>query len=95
MSQPVTQPASSATPIQLLKMTLGIVVQQALYAAAKLGVADLIDKDGREVSNLAGLLKVNTPALLRLLRFLASQGVFEERTPGVFSHTELSQFLRT
>jgi hypothetical protein len=87
--------ASSATPAQLLQMSSGIVVQQALYAAAKLGLADLLNDRGRAVSDLAALMNVNAPALLRLLRLLASQGVFEETAPGTFSHTDLSHFLRT
>jgi hypothetical protein len=43
------QKSSLATPWQLLGMTNGLVIHQALYAAAKLGVADLLN-DGAETS---------------------------------------------
>ena len=35
--------ASIAPPARLLQMSNAVVVQQALYAVAKLGVADLLD----------------------------------------------------
>ena len=44
------QTSSTATPLQLLGMTNGLVIHQALYAAAKLGVADLL-KDGAQTSS--------------------------------------------
>jgi hypothetical protein len=86
---------STGTPMQLLSMSHGLVIQQALYSAAKLGVADLV-KDGPQTSSeLARELKVNESALCRILRLLASQGVFEETSPRTFVNTELSQFLRS
>jgi hypothetical protein len=87
--------SSTATPMQLLGMTHGLIIHQALYAAAKLGVADLL-KDGPQTSsNLARNLKVNESALYRILRLLASQSVFEEKSPRTFTNTELSRFLCT
>jgi len=83
----------SATPLQLLGMTNGLVIHQALYAAAKLGVADLL-KDGAQTSSeLARKLNVNESALYRILRLLASESVFEETSPQTFENTELSHFL--
>jgi hypothetical protein len=89
------QTSSTETPMQLLAMTNGLAIHQALYAAAKLGVADLL-KDGPQTSSaLAGSLHVNESALYRLLRLLASQSVFEEQSPRTFANTELSHFLCT
>lgn len=89
------QTSSTATPLQLLSMTNGLIINQALYAAAKLGVADLL-KDGVQTSSdLARKMNVNESALYRILRLLASQNVFEEKSPRRFANTELSQFLRT
>ena len=71
-------------------MTQGLIIHQALYSAAKLGVADLL-KDGQQTcSDLARTLKVNESALYRILRLLASQSVFEEKVPRTFVNTELS-----
>lgn len=89
------QTSSTTSPMQLLAMTQGLIIQQALCSAAKLGVADLL-KDGPQTSSdLARTLKVNESALYRILRLLASQSVFEEKVPRTFINTELSQFLCT
>ena len=87
--------SSTATPLQLLGMTNGLVIHQALYSAAKLGVADLLQDGPQASSDLARNLKVNEAALYRILRLLASQGVFEEKSPRTFANTELSHFLCT
>ena len=89
------QTSSAVTPAQLWRMSHGVILAQALYAAARLGIADLLDGPPRQISELAARLNVNEPALLRLMRLLATQDVFEETTPGAFTHTGLSQFLRT
>jgi hypothetical protein len=89
-----TQAACIAAPGRLMQMSSAVVLQQTLYAAAKLGLADLLEKGLRTSSDLAGHLSVNEPALLRAMRFLASQGVFEEPEPGVFKNNETSHFLR-
>lgn len=89
------QTLSTATPTQLLGMAQGLVIHQALYAAAKLGIADLLKDGPQTCAGLAGSLQVNESALYRILRLLASQSVFEEKTPRTFANTELSHFLRT
>jgi hypothetical protein len=81
--------------MQLLAMTQGLIIHQALYSAAKLGVADLLKDGPQTCSDLARTLKVNESALYRILRLLASQSVFEEKVPRTFVNTELSQFLCT
>jgi hypothetical protein len=76
-------------------MTNGLLINQALYAAAKLGIADLLKDGERTSSDLARKLQVNEPALYRILRLLASQNVFEEKSPRTFANTGLSHFLCT
>lgn len=87
--------SSTATPLQLLGMTNGLIIHQALYSAAKLGIADLLKDGAQASSDLAHKLKVNESALYRILRLLASQNVFEETSPRTFANTELSHFLCT
>jgi len=86
---------SSITPMDLLRICDGLVIQQALYAAVKLGVADLLQDGPRSTSEIAGQIEVNEPALYRLLRALATQGVFEETTGRTFANNQLSRFLCT
>jgi SAM-dependent methyltransferase len=89
------QTSSTKTPMELLSMGDGLIIQQALYSAAKLGVADLLKDGPRTASELARNLRVNESALYRILRLLASLSVFEETSPQTFANTELSQFLRS
>jgi hypothetical protein len=86
--------ATQTASMRLLQMASGVVIQQSLYAVATLGVADLLDGRPRATSELAGQLNVNESALLRIMRLLATQGVFEEAAPGVFTNTDLSNLLR-
>jgi hypothetical protein len=83
------------TPLHLLGMSHGMIIQQALYSAAALGIADLL-KDGPQTSTeLARHLQVNESALYRILRLLASQSVFEETPRRTFTNSRLSQFMRS
>jgi methyltransferase family protein len=90
-----TQAASTSTLQQLLEARNGLIIHQALCAAAKLGVADLLERGVCTTAELAGELKVNEDALYRLLRALASQGVFEETAPRTFRNLGLSCSLRS
>jgi ubiquinone/menaquinone biosynthesis C-methylase UbiE len=76
-------------------MINGFWVSQALYVAATLGLADLL-RDGRKtVDELANAVSAHAPSLHRLLRVLASVGVFAEDTDGRFGLTPLAEYLRT
>jgi hypothetical protein len=88
-------PASTTTPVDLLRMADGLIIHQALYAVAKLGVADLLQDGARTAADLAHQLQLHEAALYRILRALASQGVFEETSPRTFANTSLSGFLCT
>lgn len=88
-------PDPAAGPIQLLRLTESLILHQALYAAAVLGIADLLKEGRRPVSDLAKLLQVNEDALFRTLRYLSGHDVFCETTPRQFSNSELSQWLRS
>jgi hypothetical protein len=86
---------SAATPFQLLRVRDGLIVHQALYAVAKLGVADLLNDAPHTTTQLAAQLQVHEPALHRVLRALASRGIFEEIAPHTFANNALSAYLRT
>jgi hypothetical protein len=75
-------------------MTDGLVVHQALCAAATLGIADLLNAGKRSAAELASALQINEDAVYRALRFLSGQGVFRETGPRTFVNTPLSEYLR-
>ncbi len=89
------QAASCTTPTPLLRMLDSIIVHQALYAAAALGVADLLTDGPRTTVDLGRQLDVNEAALYRTLRALAGEGIFEETAARTFANNELSRFLAT
>jgi hypothetical protein len=84
-----------STPFDLLRMTDGLIVHHCLCAAAKLGIADLLNDGVRSAENLAAALEVNEDALYRTLRFLSGQGVFHETAPRKFANSQLSDWMRT
>ncbi|MEZ4869385.1 MAG: methyltransferase [Caldilineaceae bacterium] len=89
------QPTTPPPPAILLNMMTGYWGAQAVYIAAKLGVADLLADGPRPVEELATATQSHTSSLYRLLRALASVGVFTETSPRIFALTPLAELLRT
>src|ERR687890_2284387 len=79
----------------LLQLTNAFRASQALYVAATLGVADLLEDGPRRVDELAQTTGTHAPTLYRLLRALASVGVFAEEPDGQFGSTPLAEYLKT
>jgi hypothetical protein len=79
---------------QMMRMITGYWVSQAIYVAAKLGIADLIDDGVEEVDLLAKATTTHPGSLYRLLRALASVGIFAEGEGRRFSLTPLAECLR-
>ena len=79
----------------LLRMTNAFQVSQAIHVAATLGIADLLENGPRSVDELAQTTGTHAPTLYRLLRALASIGVFAEQPDGQFRSTPLAEYLRT
>ena len=69
-------------------------VSHLIFVAAKLGLADLLKDGPRTVEELARAAEVQAPALYRLLRTLASFGVFAETRDKRFKLTRLATTLQ-
>jgi hypothetical protein len=80
---------------KLREMVTAAWTSQALYVAAKLGIADLLAAGPRSADELAAATKCHPGALYRLLRALASVGVFTEVEPRRFGMTPLAEGLQT
>jgi len=89
------QRTASTIPVQMLRMTDGLIVNQALYAAASLRIADLLRNGPGNIRELAAAVQVNEQALYRVLRFLTGQGVFRETRSREFANSALSEWLRS
>jgi hypothetical protein len=86
--------SEAAARQQLAGLLTGYWVSQALYVAAKLGIADLLSAGPRDPEDLAGTVSAHPRSLYRLLRALASIGVFRELDDGRFALTPLAEGLR-
>lgn len=73
-------------------MASGYWISQAIYVAAQLRIADLLASGSKTVAELAH--GVDERALYRLLRALASLGIFAEQDDGQFRLTPLAEPLR-
>jgi hypothetical protein len=80
---------------RLWNLIRGALGTKALGIAADLGVADALAGGPRTVAELAEEDGADADTLHRILRALASDGVFAEDEPGVFRNTEASELLRT
>jgi hypothetical protein len=69
-------------------------LQQCICVAAKLKLADLVVQP-KTAAELASLTQTNEDALYRMLRMLASVGIFEENEQGRFGLTPLADLLRS
>lgn len=79
---------------QLSNMIVGYWQSQAIYAAAKLGIADLLAPGPQTIDALTAASNASPEPLYRLLRALASIGIFAEGPSKTFSLTPLADSLR-
>jgi O-methyltransferase domain len=80
---------------QIRLMALGYHIPRCLHVAAQLDIATRLSNGGRTADDLAQEAGVYGPTLYRVLRALASAGVFKETTGGQFVNTSLSETLRS
>lgn len=86
---------ADAPPDVIRRLLSGYWIAQAVSVAAQLGLADLVKNGPRAVPDLAKATGTHTRSLHRLLRTLASEGVFAEDAQGRFGLTPLAECLRS
>jgi SAM-dependent methyltransferase len=79
----------------MMGLITGYWVSQAVGVVALLGVADQLGEGPRGSDELARAVGADPQALYRVLRLLASLGVFAEAAPGSFTLTPLGETLRS
>ena len=82
-------------PFRIIQIGSAYWQSRALYVAADLAVADAIGDDEVTSDEIAERLKLHADYLYRLLRMLASIGVFEEYGERCFRNNKLSHCLRS
>ncbi len=87
--------ADAPPPVALLQMIMAPMISRAIYVAAKLGIADRMKDQPQTAAQLAEATGMHAPSLYRVLRALASVGVFAEDDQGCFGLTPLAASLQT
>src|SRR5580704_11029036 len=82
-------------PQQIMQLIFGSWHSQCVYVAAKLGIADLLADGPRSVDELAAKAGGHRFALYRVMRALASVGVFVEEPHATFALTPAASLLRS
>ena len=81
--------------IGLLELASGFMATHAIYAAAKLGIADTLMDGPLTAKDIASRVGSDPDATHRLLRACATFGVFTEKPDGRFDLTPLARGLRS
>ncbi len=99
----VPPPGAPATPAYgwreaqavVLDHAIALMRSSAVFVAAELGIADLLAGGPKSVSELAAATQTHRRSLYRLLRMLASYGIFAEDDTETFQLTPLGSVLRS
>ena len=92
MSTPSRVPGPQPSE-QLMQLASGYIVSSGLYTATKLGIPDLLKDGAKSTRDLAQATGSHEDSLYRLLRALASAGVFNESLPRTFQLTSVGELL--
>ena len=93
MSEPIK--ADSADAAALRQLIMGFRASQMVYVAAKLGLADRLEGRPQTADELAKAVGAAPRPLYRLLRALASIGIFTETPAGAFALTPMARLLQS
>jgi SAM-dependent methyltransferase len=97
MSTLATLPAPAAKSAEefITDLIGGFWLSRSVSVAAQLGLADLVHDVPRSIFELARETGTDADALYRLMRALASAGIFAELDGRTFAHTPLSELFRS
>ena len=87
--------ASQRDSAQLRELIVSYRVAMMVGVVAELGIADILHRGPKTAEELARESQSHGPSLYRVLRALASYGVFEEDESQRFRQTAVSELLRT
>ena len=79
---------------QLMKFIVGKWISKPIFVAAELGIADMLDEGPKSIQDLAIESKSHAPSLYRMMRALASVGVFSETEDKHFKLTPMAEYLK-
>jgi hypothetical protein len=80
-------------PIAMLRFLGGFRIARIIYVVAELGIADLLIDGAKTTAELAQATATHELSLYRVMRSLASVGIFAEDDQGKFQLTPSAEFL--
>ena len=93
MTNPPHDP--SAAQLVLTQLLFGKQLTYCLSGVARLGVADHMDGEPKSVEEIAAAVGAHAPSLYRVMRLLASMGVFREEEERRFALTPAGELLKS
>ncbi|WP_051871648.1 methyltransferase [Streptomyces sclerotialus] len=79
----------------LMEMVVGGCTAQAIYTAAKLGIADVLAEGPRTAEEIAAKVEADPDGVYRLLRALTTRAIFAEEPGKRFTLTPMADALRS
>lgn len=79
--------------VSIIEIVQGFYVTRAIGVAADLNLAEHLKNSSKSVTELAKLTDADEESLYRLMRMLASQGIFIEQENKIFTNNRLSKTL--
>ncbi len=93
---PTTGTARELPPnAQMMQLLTGKWISASISVVAELGIADLLAQGEKTADELAAATSAHSSSLYRILRALASVGIFAETEGGRFQLTPLAECLRS
>jgi len=89
------KPNELPPPAQLMKFIVGRWISKPIYVAAELGIADMLAEGPKSIEELAQTSQSHAPSLYRMMRALASVGIFFETEAKRFELTPMAEYLKT
>jgi len=81
-------------PFRLMQIGSAFWQSRALYVSARLDIATVLGNESLSIQDIADRVSAQPDAVFRLMRMLASLGVFEEVSPRAFKNNKVSHHLR-
>ncbi|WP_022664939.1 methyltransferase [Desulfospira joergensenii] len=89
------KPTELSAPAQLMKFIVGRWISKPIYVAAELGIADILAEGPKDIEEMAQVSRSHAPSLYRMMRALASVGIFSETDGRRFELTPMAGYLKT
>ena len=81
-------------PVQLMQFIVGKWISKPIYVAAELGIADILAEGSKSIEEIARVNRSHAPSLYRMMRALASVGIFSEIGEKRFELTPMAGYLK-